>query len=177
MRVDMNSSGVSKEVELHSFMRDFSASFALSMTKLILAVWSLKSSHWRVCSSYNSSREYLDITGPVVPQPSEKMHRCTSFIHRPSISTGEALVILLLLDAPSLLSLHVLEKVSWQFLGDFNSPEQREAAPLLVVSIKPDRERLPARLESRRGAARDGLVMKFASEKEWKEDIVAVFRL
>lgn len=37
----MNSSGVSKEVELHSFMGNFSGSFALSVT--ILAVWSLKS--------------------------------------------------------------------------------------------------------------------------------------
>lgn len=67
------------------------------------------------------------------------MHKCTSFVHRLSIST-KAFVILLLLDASSLLSLHVLEKVSWKFLGDFNSLEQREAAPLLVVSIKPDRE-------------------------------------
>lgn len=78
----------------------------------------------------------------LVPQPSRK---CTnalqSFTGRRAQPVNLfSFLIFLLLDVSSLLSLHVFQKVSWQFLGDFNSFEQKEAAPLLVVSIKPDRK-------------------------------------
>lgn len=55
--------------------------------------------------------------------------------------------------------------------------QNREKLHFCWLSQLSQTGRLPARLERRRGAARDGLVMKFASEKEWEDDIVAVFRL
>lgn len=133
----MNSSGVSKEVELHSFMGNFSGSFALCDDISSLVPEILSPIGGFVLLMITAAGNTWTSPGLLFHSPPRK---CTLFIHRPSISTCEALVILLLLDASSLLSLHVLEKVSWQFLRDFSSPEQSEAAPLLVVSIKPDRE-------------------------------------
>lgn len=75
-------------------------------------------------------------------------------------------VILLLPDAYSLLSLHVLPNVSWQSPGDLKNLEQNEAAPLLVGQLK-QTVKGAARLEqSWRGPTHDGLVRKFTSEKE-----------